>query len=294
LRGRDQLFERSFIKPGFLESPRVIEWLRGKEPAWTLLTFESWCALQRNPNETGCALSLSEEMSSTLASNALTSLSRVGSGTRLTNAGNLTRAFVAEMLVAFVWPDPDRTDSFARRPRIVDEPEFPPLHAARIFCDRANLVRVEGRQLRLTKKAQTLVAKQDVGKLNRLLVEAAFWNTNLAYFDGLPLSPWPQGQIGMIVWCLSVGANGWQRPDDLVRLCAVPVNGILEAELDQSGAIFEARILRILAWFDLLEVEATPGEKWPFLKRCRYRKSKTFDAFFRFAVTLEPSGMSIQ
>ena len=67
------------MKPGLLKSPRVIEWLRGKEPAWTLLTFESWCALQRNPNETGCAPSLSEDMSSTLASNA-TFLFRIGPG----------------------------------------------------------------------------------------------------------------------------------------------------------------------------------------------------------------------
>ena len=282
------------MKPGFLESPRVIEWLRGKEPAWTLLTFESWCAVRRKPEETGCALSLSEETSSTLASNALMFLSRVGSGTRLTTTGNLTRAFVAEMLEAFVWHEPDRTEAFARRPRIVDEPEFPPLHAARIFRDRANLVHVEGRRLRLTKKAQTLVAKQDVDKLNRLLFEAAFWNTNLAYFDGLPLSPWPQGQIGTILWCLSVAANDWQKPDDLVRLSAAPVNGIVEAERDESGAIFEARILRILAWFDLLEVEATPDENWSFLQRRRYRKSKIFDAFFRFDVTLEPSDMPIQ
>ena len=212
-----------------------IEWLRGKEPAWTLLTFESWCAVRRKPEETGCALSLSEETSSTLASNALMFLSRVGSGTRLTTTGNLTRAFVAEMLEAFVWHEPDRTEAFARRPRIIDEPEFPPLHAARIFRDRANLVHVEGRRLRLTKKAQTLVAKQDVDKLNRLLFEAAFWNTNLAYFDGLPLSPWPQGQIGTILWCLSVAANDWQKPDDLVRLSAAPVNGIVEAERDESG-----------------------------------------------------------
>ena len=221
-----------------------------------------------------------------LASNALTFLSRVGSGTKLTNTGNLTRAFVAEMLEALVWPDSDRAEAFVRR-NVANEPDFTLLHAVRIFCDRANLVRVQGRQLRLTKKAQTLVAKRDVGKLNRLLFEAAFWNTNLAYFDGFRLASWPQGEIGTVLWCLSVAANDWQKPDDLVRLCATPVNGILEAEQDESGSIFDARILRVLGWFGLLEVEATPDEKWSFLKHRRYRKSPTFDAFFRFDVTLE-------
>jgi hypothetical protein len=281
------------MKPGFLESPSVIEWLRGKEPAWTLLTFESWCALHRKPGETGCAFSLSGETSSTLASNALTFLSRIGQGTKLTTTGNLTRAFVAEMVAAFVWPDSDPGKAFVRR-NVANEPDFTPLHAVRIFCDRAKLVRVEGRQLRLTKKAQTLVAKGNVGSLNRFLFEAAFWNTNLAYFDGFRLAPWPQGEIGTILWCLSVAANDWQKPDDLVRLCATPVIGVLEAERDESGAIFEARILRVLAWFDLLEVESTPDENWSYLERRRYRKSKTFDAFFHFAVTLEPSDMPIQ
>ena len=281
------------MKPGFLESPRVIEWLRGKEPAWTLLTFESWCALHRNPDETGCALSLCDETPSALASNALTFLSRVGSDTKLTTTGNLTRAFVAEMLAAFVWPDSDPVKAVVRR-NVANEPDFTPLHAVRIFCDRANLVRVQGRQLRLTKKGQTLVSKRDLGKLNQVLFEAAFWNTNLAYFDGFRLPSWPQGEISTILWCLSVAANDWQKPDDLVRLCATPVIGVLEAERDESGATFEARILRVLAWFDLLEVVATPDENWSYLERRRYRKSKTFDAFFRFAVTIEPLDMPVQ
>jgi len=259
-----------------------------------LLTYESRCALHREPDDDGRALTISEETPSMLASNALTFLSHVDSGTKLTNTGNLTRALVAKMAGAFVWPDFDLGEAFVRRHRIVNEPDFLPLHVVRIFCDRANLARVQGRQMRLTKKGQRLVAKPDVGKLNRLLFEAAFWNTNLAYFDGFPLSPWPQGQIGTILWCLSVAANDWQKPEYLVRLCATPVIGILEAEQDESGAIFDTRILRILFWFGLLEVEATPDEKWSFLNRRRYRKSPTFDAFFRFDVTLQPVDMRVQ
>jgi hypothetical protein len=139
-----------------------------------------------------------------------------------------------------------------------------------------------------------LVSKRDLGKLNRLLFEAAFWNTNLAYFDGFRLASWPQREISTILWRLSVAANDWQKPDDLVRLCSTPAIGVLEAERDESGAIFEARILQALAWFDLLEVESTPDENWSCLERRRYRKSKTFDAFFRFAVTLEPLDMPVQ
>ena len=214
------------MKPGLLKSPRVIEWLRGKEPAWTLLTFQGWCALHGKPSETGCAPSLSGDTSSTRALNA-TFLFRIGPETKPTTTGNLTRAFVAEMVAAFLLPDSDPVKALVRR-IVANEPDFTPLHAVRIFCDLAKLVCVEGRQSRLTKKAQTLVAKGNVGKLNRLLFDAAYWNTNLAYFDGFRLAPWlaPVRRRERLAKA--------RRSRSPVR---GPVIGVLEAERDELGAI---------------------------------------------------------
>jgi hypothetical protein len=83
-------------------------------------------------------------------------------------------------------------------------------------------------------------------------------------------------------------------PDDLVRLCTIPVNGVLTAEHDDAGWIFEARILRPLGWFGLLEVETKPDEEMRFLKHRRYRKSATFDAFISFEVALEAREGTVQ
>ena len=60
-------------------------------------------------------------------------LSRIGSGVRLTATGNLTRAVVAEMLEATSWPGFDPVDAFVLH-KVINEPDFLPLHALRIFC----------------------------------------------------------------------------------------------------------------------------------------------------------------
>ena len=250
-RGRHRLFKRSFMKPGLLKSPRVIEWLRGKEPAWTLLTFQGWCALHGKPSETGCAPSLSGDTSSTRALNA-TFLFRIGPETKPTTTGNLTRAFVAEMVAAFLLPDSDPVKALVRR-IVANEPDFTPLHAVRIFCDRAKLVCVEGRQSRLTKKAQTLVAKGNVGKLNRLLFDAAVLEHEPRLFRRLSLG-------SLAGACPSPRTTG--KSPTISFACARPRDWRAGGRAGRVGSDFEARILRVLAWFDLLEAESTPDENW--------------------------------
>jgi hypothetical protein len=38
------------VAPGFLQTPRVREWLNGIEPDWTLLDFDSFNALRHEPS----------------------------------------------------------------------------------------------------------------------------------------------------------------------------------------------------------------------------------------------------
>ena len=77
-------------------------------------------------------------ITSPLAENALTFLSRIGAGVRLTATGNLTRAVVADLLEATTWPGFDPADAFVLH-KVINEPDFLPLHALRIFCERAKL-----------------------------------------------------------------------------------------------------------------------------------------------------------
>jgi hypothetical protein len=72
-----------------------------------------------------------------------------------------------------------------------------------------------------------------------------------------------------------------------MRLCTVPVIGVLEAKWDFPIWAFEARVLRPLTWFGLLEtrpdeaVGSGPTRRW-------YRKAPYFDRLVSFEVQLEP------
>jgi hypothetical protein len=123
------------------------------------------------------------------------------------------------------------------------------------------------------------------GGLQGLLLHLAFWLTNLAYFDRVPFTSWPQPDIGIILWCLSVAAVDWQSPDQLMRLCAIPNREVLEAVRDFPVFAFEARVLRPLMWFGLLERQMETRQT-PIVDR-RYRKSRMFDRFVVFDVKIE-------
>jgi len=64
------------------------------------------------------------------------------------------------------------------------------------------------------------------------------------------------------------------------------VIGVLEAERDYPTWAFEARVLRPLNWFGLLEArQEEPVDSEP--TRPRYRKTPSFDRLISFDVQLE-------
>jgi hypothetical protein len=52
------------VAPGSLQNPEVQRWLDGAEPAWTLLEFESFNALRREPSMDNRAIHLASDLSS--------------------------------------------------------------------------------------------------------------------------------------------------------------------------------------------------------------------------------------
>src|SRR5229473_2813691 len=278
------------VAPGFLETPQVREWLNGVEPAWTLLNFDSFNALRDEPSRDGSAIRLaaniadSDIAASAVARNALLLLQRAGNagGLKLTASGNLSRAFVTEMCGAFKWPGYDKAEEF-RFNLVINEPDFLPLHFLRILCQRARLLRRHRGTLRLTQVGKRVLTAPGRGGLQAILFHITFWLTNLAYFDRIPLASWPLSDIGIVLWSLSTSALGWETPERLMRLCTVPVIGVLEAEREFPTWAFEARVLRPLNWFGLLEsrqdesVDSEPA-------RPRYRKTPFFDRLVSFEV----------
>ncbi len=86
-----------------------------------------------------------------------------------------------------------------------------------------------------------------------------------------------------------VAANDWQSPERLTRICTIPIKSVLAAEWDSSSMMMEARILRPLHWFGLLDYKQQAIEGRPFGERRFYRKTKLFDRFLSFDAKTEAS-----
>ena len=279
------------VAPGFLANPEILRWLNGVMPAWTMLDFGSFNALHEEPSAGNKAIRLDANLPEiNLAGSAVARTARIllrratEDGLTLTATGNLSRRVVAEMIDVIEWPGFD-TDELFQFHKVVNEPDFLPVHFVRVLLQGTKLLRVQGGKLAPTRLGNKMYAPERCGSLQALLVHIAMWHLNLGYFDRNPVQSWPQNDIGVVLWSLSASANDWMHPDKLTRLCTIPVIALLEAAWDLSSFAMESRVLRPLTWFGLLEWrwEANPGLGEPRL----YRKTSLFDHFIKFQVQVE-------
>jgi LPS sulfotransferase NodH len=160
----------------FLLDSQVREWLDGVEPAWTLLTFESLQALRHEPAATRTAIRIANDLScdeiarSPIARNTLILLRAAiaHGGLPLTATGNLTRAVVAKMCTLVAWPDYDQADAF-RFNKVINEPDFLPLHVVRQLVQAASLVRAQRGRLAATPLGESLLSEARQGSLLAIL-----------------------------------------------------------------------------------------------------------------------------
>lgn len=282
------------VAPGFLQNPEVRRWLNGVEPAWTALDFDSYCSLREEPSSTNRAIRLepnlgTEEVAgSAVARNANILLRRAAEpdGLKLTATGNLSRAVVDEMVQLFDWPNYDK-DELHQFNKVINEPDFLPLHFVRVLTALAKLARKRQGTLVATQLGKRLLGNGRQGSLQAFLFHVAFWHLNLAYFGRGSIESWPQIDIGVVLWSLSAAANEWLPAETLTRLCTVPVNGVVEATWDLGSAITEGRILRPLVWFGLLEHRSETPPGTGLISRHLYRKAPLFDRFLKFRVGIE-------
>jgi len=287
------------VAPGFHFTPDMARWLGGIEPAWTLLTFESFNALRREPSKENRALSLANDLTdveistSPVTRNMLLFLqsASVGAGLKLTATGNLSRTVVADMVERFEWPEFDKAEAY-RYHKVLNEPDFLPLFFIRHIATQGKLVRPYRGALRLTKLGRDLLKDPGRHALQAILFHVTFWHADISYLGRGMFGTWPQFDAGVLCWALSVSASTWQTPEQLSRLCAIPNVGVLESTWDTGCMLVEARILRPLLWFGLLEYrsEDIPGVRLG--QRHLYRKSSFFDRFLAFDVKWEQPGFS--
>lgn len=282
------------VAPGFLENPDVQRWLNGVEPAWTTLDLGSFQSLRNEPSSSNRAIRLQPDLTqadltgSAILRTASLVLRRAGDAgdLPLTATGNLSRAVVAEMIEKIEWPGLDRDELFALH-KVINEPDFLPLHFVRILVETTKLVRVRRGKLGLTSLGKSMLDPDKCGALHALLFHIAFWHVNLGYFDRNPIESWPQPDIGVVLWSLSVTANDWLEPETLTRLCTMPVVGVLEEAPDLGAFAMESRILRPLMWFGLLGHRSEKSAGSRMAMRHFYRKTPVFDRFVKFNVQIE-------
>jgi hypothetical protein len=283
------------VAPGMLQNPAVKAWLGGVHPAWTMLDGQSFDALRHMPpSASGGPIRLAADLSAeelrrspfAAGTVALLRAGAQGDGLKLTATGNLSRTVVSKMIDHFLWPGFDRDDAF-RFHKVVNEPDFLPLHLARQLAETTRLLRRSKGHLRASPRGRSALEEANLAALQALLFHLLMWEIDLSDLGRGLHGRWPGGDVGVVLWSLSVAACGWQPPERLTRLCTIPINGVIEATWDSGSLAMEARILQPLLWFGLLEHRREPLEGKQFSQRHLYRKTELFDRFIAFDVTTE-------
>jgi hypothetical protein len=263
-------------------------------PAWTLLTPESLRALVGAAGRVPDAIHLAATVSpSELSGVPMVAAARLvieralaQDGLTLTARGFVSRADTSALFEALDWPDYPKGSVRAVN-KVLNETDVLPVHLTRVLTQGAGLLRRHKGRLIATKRAAELLHPDHATALFRALFEAAFWRVNLSYFDAVPLPYWPQTQVGVVLWCLSVSAHQWMRPEALVASCTIPDDSRHNDPNVPTFALV-ARVLRPLTWFGLLETrtEAEPQGAGLGWSRC-CRKLPLFDRVLSFRVALD-------
>lgn len=128
-----------------------------------------------------------------------------------------------------------------------------------------------------TKSGRGMLLAERRGALLSQLLVASFWRGDPYDFGRVLLGGWPRHDIGVVLWSLCVVAVDWHTPETLVRLCTIPINGVLEADWDVGSTAMESHVLRPLLWLGLIEhrQEDVVGSRHG--SRHLYRKTPLFD-----------------
>lgn len=281
-----------------LKHPRFRAWLGDVEPAWSLLDVSSLLALVNapvrldRPSPIRLAVDFTaDEVAASPAAYHMLKLLRLADaadGLKLTASGNLTRAVVADFATVLDWPDFDL--AFVQGLcKVINEADVQPLQFLRLVAMRCGFLRKTRGRLVLTKAGRQMLAPGSPAALQAIVFHAAFWRTNLAFFDGAPLPEWPQSHVGVVLWSLAAAANSWQSDDRLVRLCAIPDDDVIDAPERFASFALAARVLRTLLWFGLMERGEAGRDRRPPGAEL-FRKTPLYDRFIGFKVRLEEAG----
>ncbi len=214
-------------------------------------------------------------------------------GAPLTAAGNLNRAYVAQMVERMDWPRQYMKRFERLRMKKVDEADVSPLNIIRVVCECGYLVTRRRHRMYATRKARALCEDALAGSLYHHLFVAFFQSFNLDYLSGFRETPLVQDSIAVILWRLSLVADDWIAVTRLPE--QVLLNQVREQIAktfpspymsDQDAWILNFHVLEPLEWFGLLENDAPDDEPFHRHEKMRFRKTSLFDRFMRFECEL--------
>ena len=265
---------------------RMHRWLGGIRPAWDgippqiLSSFIDVARIEDGPTIINENLTKEELSSSLVFHHAKLLLETINErdGTPLTQKGNLTRKFVDEILPMFNWPGQDEKTIRAVC-KVINEQDILPLHFIHLLLRSANLLRKFKNKVIITNSGKEHLKEGSEGKLQSTLFKALVNNFNLAYLDRIPLEGIIQPQFGLILFLIGkVADDVWISPDKLMKFTVIPVEEMFSGHDDYPEMIFEARVIRFLKWFGLMEERSlVANDVYPRMVEVR----KT-DLFYRF------------
>ena len=202
-------------------------------------------------------------------------------GTKLTARGHLNRKFVELLLDRLQWQGCDAAE-IRSVCKTVNEQDFVPAMYLHAVFRLARLVRSEKGLLEPTRMGRVLLAEEQAGRLQAVLFRTTFAKYNPGYLDGFNMPEVFAPQISLILYLIGQFCTDWREAGPLMRSVTFRTKELTEPKYPNLPvAAFEARVLRYLCWFGLMEKgRSAANDDWrqPRL----YRKTALYDRMLRF------------
>lgn len=229
-------------------------------------------------------LSLSDLAATHVAPNARILIAELdGKGAKLTAKGNLNRKLVESLVDRFQWPDYP-AERIWDVSKVINAEDYPPALYLHAVLKLGGLARTEKGFLKLTKKGQALLADASAGKLQAVLLRTTFTRYNPAFLDLYDMREIFSWQISLILYLIGQFNDDWRPADALMRSVTIPCKEEGETRTpDTPWRAFEARVLRYLCWFGLIEQKpAVANDDWR--QPTIYRKTALYDRMLSFRI----------
>jgi len=250
--------------------------------------------MQRGFGE-GSPLQLSESLpadeleGSAFLANARTFLTALveTDGTPATAAGNLKRAFVAEMVEQLRFEE-GYLDELFRVNKVVNEEDVRTLHVLRVNLEVGGLLKRRKGRFSLTRKGKELAKPDQVGRLFAHLFRTYFGEFNIAYGSRGAEEPTLQRAVPILLWQIGARAREWISLRDLAVQILPRRPDMPPPEESRRWWPEESSlhwwVLRPLKGFGLLEerdhAPTTPPPRRP--QEIEFRTTSLYGAFLRF------------